>query len=389
MKIRQLTVIGVPILVILLGYMSMKFFASKAEEPEKKTPPVVQRFVKAMPVEYTESLSSISAFGRVVSAQSINIISEVSGRLMTGDVPLKAAQTFKKGQIIYRIDDTEARLNMQAQKSDFINAVAGVLPDMNLDYPEHGKIWSAYLNKIEINKPLTDIPEIKNPQVQTFLSSRGVLNRYYSIKSTEERLAKYVFRAPYNGSIAELKIEAGSILNVGGQIARIIRTDEMEVEIPIRLEMIKYIEKGANVLLSSEDRSSSWKGKVSRIADFVDPSTQSINAYVAIQPKGGAAIYDGFYLHAEITGKSLGKAMEIPRQALVNQNQVYVIEAGNLKAKTINVIKTNSETFFFNGLNENEILVVESVVNAIEGMPVSVTPVNAEKPVITLTGSDK
>ncbi|MBA3899990.1 MAG: HlyD family efflux transporter periplasmic adaptor subunit, partial [Bacteroidetes bacterium] len=362
MKLRQLTIIGVPVLIIALGYMSMKFFASKAVEPEKKMPVKVERFVRVGPVVYNESMSSITAYGRVVSAQSINMISEVAGRVIAGDVPLKAAQTFKKGQVIYRIDDAELRLTIQAQKSDFINAIASILPDMNLDYPEHSKSWNLYLYKIDIRKPLVEMPEITNPQVQTFLSSRGVLNRYYTIKSAEERIAKHVFRAPYNGSIAEIKIEAGSILNVGGQIGRIIRTDEMEVEIPVRVEMIKFVKKGADVLLFSQDRADSWKGKVARVADFVDPSTQSINTYVTIRPSQGSPIYEGFYLQAEIAGKSLGKAMEAPRQALINQNQVYVVEHGNLKAKAVNIIKTNAETFFFNGLDENELLVIESIV---------------------------
>jgi membrane fusion protein, multidrug efflux system len=118
----------------------------------------------------------------------------------------------------------------------------------------------------------------------------------------------------------------------------------------------------------------------------VDPTTQSINVYVTIHPTSGSPIYEGFYVQTEIEGKSLGKAMEVPRQALVGQNEVYVVEGGLLKAKQVNILKTNAETFFFTGLDEQELLVIESIANAKEGMPVSIIPSNAEK-AVTLTGN--
>jgi membrane fusion protein, multidrug efflux system len=373
MNLRKILTVAVPVLIIVAGFGLMKFFAAQKQDPPKMPPVKPERFVKVEPVVYSTTQAGIIAFGRIISANSINLVAEASGRINAGDVPLKPAQGFKKGQTLYRIDDTEARLALQAQKSDFINAVAGILPDIRLDYPDSHKAWEQYLSKIEINKLLPQYPDPANEQIRTFLSARGILNRFYSIKSAEERIDRHVFRAPYDGSIAEIKIETGSVVNPNTQIGRIIRTDEMEAEIPVRSEYIRFIEKGTMVKLHSQDRNLSWQGRISRIADHVDPVTQSINIYITLKNESNGQIYEGFYLMAEIPGKEMEGTMELTRRALIGDSQVFVVEDGKLRLKEVKVQKLTPETFIFSGLIEGEKVVSESVVNATEGM--AVTPI--------------
>jgi membrane fusion protein, multidrug efflux system len=374
MNIRKILTVGIPLLVILAGFGLMKFFGAQKQDPPKMPPVKPERFVKVESVVYSTNQAGIVAYGRIISANAINLVAEASGRINAGDVSLKPAQVFKKGQLLYKIDDTEAKLALQAQKSDFINAVAGVLPDIRIDYNEFHKEWEQYLSKIEMMKPLPVYPNPGSEPFKIFLSARGILNRYYSIKSAEERIDKHVFRAPYDGSISEVRIETGSVVNPGTQIGRIIRTDEMEAEIPVRSEFIKFIEKGIKVKLYSQDRSISWEGRIARIADFVDPATQSINVYITLKNDGAVKIVEGFYLMAEIPGKAMEGTMELPRRALVGDSQVFVVKEGKLSLKEVNIQKLTPETFFFSGLREGEKVVAESLVNATEGM--SVTPID-------------
>jgi RND family efflux transporter MFP subunit len=298
------------------------------------------------------------------------LVAEVGGKLMQGSIVLKEASRFNKGDIIFKVDDREARYNLQSQKSEFLNNVASTLADIKIDFPEELSKWENFLQQIEITKPLPDLPELKSRKEKTFVSNRKLLNQYYSIKSAEERLAKYAFIAPYNGSIAQLNIEEGSIVNPGASIGRIIRTDEMEAEIPIKAESIKWIEKGMSVKLYSENKTMYWEGKVARISDYVDPNTQSINIYVTVQPNNQNKLFEGIYLQAEIESSLLVNTMEIPRKALVNNNQVYVVSNGKLKLKQITIHKVNSNSIIFSGLETGELVVVESLVNVSENMSV-------------------
>jgi RND family efflux transporter MFP subunit len=370
MEKRKIIILATTVFIIVLGIGIKNFFASKKEEPKKMNIPTGERIVKVKPVTYTENRAGIIAFGRVNSAQSVALVAEVGGKLMQGSIVLKEASRFNKGDIIFKIDDREARYNLQSQKSEFLNNVASTLADIKIDFPEELSKWENFLQQIEITKPLPDLPELKSRKEKTFVSNRKLLNQYYSIKSAEERLAKYAFIAPYNGSIAQLNIEEGSIVNPGASIGRIIRTDEMEAEIPIKAESIKWIEKGMPVKLYSENKTMYWEGKVARISDYVDPNTQSINIYVTVQPNNQNKLFEGIYLQAEIESSLLVNTMEIPRKALVNNNQVYVVSNGKLKLKQITIHKVNSNSIIFSGLETGELVVVESLVNVSENMSV-------------------
>jgi RND family efflux transporter MFP subunit len=370
MEKRKIIILATTVFIIVLGIVIKNFFASKKEEPKKMNIPTSERIVKVKPVTYTETRASIIAFGRVNSAQSVALVAEVGGKLMQGSIVLKEASRFNKGDIIFKIDDREARYNLQSQKSEFLNNVASTLADIKIDFPEELSKWENFLQQIEITKPLPDLPELKSRKEKTFVSNRKLLNQYYSIKSAEERLSKYAFIAPYNGSIAQLNVEEGSIVNPGTNIGRIIRTDEMEAEIPIKAESIKWIEKGMPVKLYSENKTMYWEGKVARISDYVDPNTQSINIYVTLQPNNQNKLFEGIYLQAEIESSLLVNTMEIPRKALVNNNQVYVVSEGKLKLKPIIIHKVNSNSIIFSGLETGELVVVESLVNVSENMSV-------------------
>lgn len=370
MEKRKVVIVAVTLLIIVLGIGVKNFFASKKEEPKKMTPPLGERIVKVKPVAYVESQAGITAFGRVNSAQSVALVAEVGGRLMQGTIALKEATRFNKGDIIYKIDDREARYNLQSQKSEFLNNVASTLADIKIDFPEELSKWESFLQQIEIAKPLPDLPELKSRKEKTFISNRKLLNQYYAIKSAEERLAKFMFVAPYNGSIAQLNIEEGSVVNPGANIGRIIRTDEMEAEIPVKAENVKWIEKGMSVKLYAENKSMQWEGKIARISDYVDPNTQSINVYVTLLPNNQNKLFEGIYLQAEIEGKIVVNTMEIPRKALVNNNQVFVVDNGKLKLKPITIHKVNSNSLIFSGLETGELVVVESLVNVAENTSV-------------------
>lgn len=370
MNVRQLLVIGVP-LVIIGGAVALKnFFAAQKTEPPKTPATAVIKTVEVKEVAYEKLNSQVVAFGRINSAQAINVVAEVGGKVMRGNNELKEAQTFSKGDVLYRIDDTEARLALQSQKSEFMNSLASILADIKIDYSDSYETWDNYIHKIEINKPLPELPEFKNKKEKLFFSNKRIVSSYYSIRSAEERLQRYVFRAPYTGSITELRVEENSVVNPGTQLMRIIRTDEMEAELSLKADEMKWINKGMELMVYNDNRNFSWKGKIVRIGDFIDPNTQSVSVYVSIQPNKNNKLYEGMYVMAEINGTRISDAMEIPRRALFNNNYVYTVVDGKLKQEQVNLVKLNAETAIINGLETGKKVVVESVPGASDNQTV-------------------
>ena len=363
-------------MILLAGFFLMRQFAGMKELPPERPKTVSTNFVKVDEVTYRELDTEVVAYGRITSSQPLSLIAEMGGRLFRGNVLLKPGVNFRKGQLLYRINDAEARLTLQSRKSEFLNLIASSLPDFKIDFTDDYPAWQAYFESIEIDQTLPELPEISSSKVKTFLATKNILRDYYSIKSAEENLRKYYAYAPYDGSIATVNLETGTVVNPGATIATIIRTDQLELEIPMEVGNIKWVEEGSTVEVSAEDGSQSWTGQVTRIADYVDPNSQSINVYVSVDAEPNSGLYDGLYLRATIPGSRLENAMEIPRRVLVGDDQVFVVENGILKTRQVNVQKVNQDQVLIspvtaNGLNEGDSLVVEAPSNAIENMRVT------------------
>ncbi|MGB3586192.1 MAG: efflux RND transporter periplasmic adaptor subunit [Tunicatimonas sp.] len=376
MNKRKLLVLGLFVVLIAAGYIAMRQFAGMKELPPERPKRVSTNFVRVNEVTYQEIDTEVVEYGRITSSQPLDLIAEIGGRLFAGQVQLKPGVNFRKGQLMYRINDAEARLNLQARKSQFLNLIASSLPDFKIDFTEDYPAWQKYFESIEIDKSLEPLPEITTNKVKTFLATKNILGEYYSIKSGEENLRKYYQYAPYDGSIVNVNLETGTVVNPGANIASIIRTDLLELEIPVDPKEIRWVKEGAEVQVSSEDGSQTWPGEVIRIADFIDPTTQSINVYVGVNAQPNSGLYDGQYLRATIPGSRLEQAMQIPRRVLINEDQVYVVKDGLLQARRVNIEKITQDQVVISplegsGLNTGDSLVVDLPANAVENMRVT------------------
>jgi hypothetical protein len=107
MNVRKLIVAVVVIAIFAAGYFLMKLFANQKELPPERPKVEAANYVKVNTVKYDNIDTEIVAYGRITSSQSLNIIAEVGGRLLPGNINLKPGENFRQGQILCRIYDVE------------------------------------------------------------------------------------------------------------------------------------------------------------------------------------------------------------------------------------------------------------------------------------------
>ncbi|MFY0687393.1 MAG: HlyD family efflux transporter periplasmic adaptor subunit [Cyclobacteriaceae bacterium] len=369
MKKRQFIILGSAIAIIALSVLGAKFAASFKEEPVAKKPPEAKKYVKTVPVAYQDVETVVRAFGRVETAQSLDLLSEVAGRMYQGKVRLKEGSNFKKGTLLFRIDDTEAELNLKSQKSNFLRDLAAILPDMKLDFDENFETWNGYFKNIKLDKDLPILPEVTDDKARTFLATKGIFSNYYNIKSAEVRLKKYNYYAPFDGSISQINFETGAFVNPGTNIGKIIRAGVHELRVSVESKDIAWINEGAPAQITSDESGLSWNGVVTRISDFVNQSTQSVDVYIAIE-QTSKRLYDGQFLEATIPAQVIKDGMVIPRNLIYNGNEVFVLEDTLLKVKEIDIVRLTEQDAVFSGLTEGVDLVSEPLIGAYNNMKV-------------------
>ena len=101
-----------------VGMMSGGNAAKKKPESTKlvETKREEIKLVKVQKVELQDLPLSIKGEGRVNSLKNIKVTSEVQGKVI-GGINLKMGQSFKKGQLLYKLDSKEYSLSLKARKA--------------------------------------------------------------------------------------------------------------------------------------------------------------------------------------------------------------------------------------------------------------------------------
>ena len=183
-------IILLPVAILVGGFVIMLILLSFRKDPPKSLPALKSKIVEAEIVSLKKVPSKIVAYGRLTSAQPIILISEVNGTIVAGDIPFQPAQAFKKGDLLLKIDDRQIRLDINSTKSDFLNALASVLPEIKVDFPDEYAIWQTYFNNCEFNKKLTPLPQAKNQKIKLFLSRFNVFKLYFLARNLEIQLER-------------------------------------------------------------------------------------------------------------------------------------------------------------------------------------------------------
>lgn len=326
-------------------------------------------YVKALPVHNDLRPITADGFGQVTSSSMINIMSEVQGEIHA-NILLKKGTSFKEGQLLFTIQNDDVKMALKARKSNYLMLLTNLLPDLKLDYADNFEAWLEFFNKIDVEKKLPPLPETKSFKEKNFIVSKNVLTEYYNIQSDEERLKKYAVTAPFSGSILNAFTDDGAITNPGSPVIAVIREGNMEIEVPIANDDIHSVKIGAAVTLSDENGGVA-KGKVVRKGTYVNANTQTVPVFIEID-ESDIPIYNGMYLDASIACEGVENIVELPRKAIFNKNEVYVVENGKLKILPLEIKMFLEESVLVKDMMDGTVVVMEPLINAKEGIEVEV-----------------
>lgn len=325
MKKRQYVIIA-GILIFFGSIFGMRYISSLKESSARKAPPAALRSVEFIEVRNDTIQAKIAVTGKAIAKDRIEIFAEVTGNLMPSSSKFKVGNLYKIGENLIVVENSEMQLSVQSAKSNFLSVLTRILPDLKLDYPEAFDVWQKYTDNFSLTNSLAPIPEI-NGKEKYFLSSQGVLNQYYTIKSQEVRLSKYTIAAPYNGVVSESNINPGTLVRAGQKLGSFIKTGVFELEFSVDLNHLPFIQIGSKAQLESNQIKGDFVGKVTRISNALDATTQSAKVIVEVNDK---RLREGMYLTGAILTKEFPNAFILTKNQINAQNEAFVISEGQL-----------------------------------------------------------
>jgi RND family efflux transporter MFP subunit len=370
----------VMVLVVSIGVVGALSAAKPAPEKKEESQRLVSLYVDE--VRSDEVTISVETQGEVRPKTEIDLIPQVSGRIVAISDSFAEGAEFTPGETLIKIDDTNYKLAVIRAEARVAEAKVGVQREL-----ANAKIKEEHwLDKRTTGEPTPYA--LNKPQVME--AEAKLLAAEADLKEARLNVARTEINVPFLGRVREKNIGIGQYVTAGTRLGRVFSTDIVEIRLPLtdaQLEELNLpmgfmadafnapaVQFTANV----GNRQHIWSGHIVRTHASVDQQTRLIYAIAEVEdPYGlgsdnGAPIAVGMFVHAEIAGVSSQSAMVLPRLALRNADKVYVINDQNrLEIRTVEIISTSEETVLVsNGVEVGDKVVTSTIPAAVDGMEV-------------------
>lgn len=370
--------IAVVVVIVAFGASGMVLLSSGDKESNKKEVDPEVRTVKVENVHFSEINLLVSGNGVIESQRSLNVVAEVSGKVDYSKNGLKTGTFVSKDEVVLEIDKREAENSLYSMRSDFINNVASILPDLKVEDTEVYEKWHNYFLSLDINNTVPRLPEISTSQEKIKISSKNIYTKYYSVKNQEILVSKHTVKAPFSGYIKSDGILENGFINRGEQLFSLEDVNHLEIAVPLLVQDYNLIDFNAanSVSIYSEDNEDvRITGRLVRRDTKLERNSQSLNVYVQFTNSNLlSTFYPGNYVHVDITGKKLDNVAEIPRHVIGNDQEIYTNVDGKLGREIVNILAYQGQSAIIaKTIPENTQIVTTILQKPLVGMSIQTT----------------
>jgi cobalt-zinc-cadmium efflux system membrane fusion protein len=192
------------------------------------------------------------------------------------------------------------------------------------------------------------------------LRALGISNPESLVKTPPKSTGQIPVFAPVAGQIVERLVGPGQLLQAGStQCFTISEMSTVWVLVNVYQNDLAYVRVGDSVDITTDAYPEIFRGKISYIADALDPNTRTLQARIVTQNPGYKLKKD-MYVTASVHAGALANALTVPDAAVLrdteNQPFVYVQSGPNQFARRL--VKAgdsqDGRTLIQDGLKEGE-----------------------------------
>lgn len=365
------------LLVLVIGSIGMYALKESRSEAQHKKPPPPLPLVRVVDVEFVSRTVSVSGHGTVLPLREISLVPQVAGKVVEMSPALVDGGAFKTGDVLLRIDPQDYEIAVTLAKARLKDAESKFVQTREESAAAREE-W-AQLNGNSAPPPLV----AKEPQLAA--ASAQLEASRAELTKAELQLDRTRIRAPFDGRVAEKEVDIGQYVTAGQKLAVLYATQAAEIVVPLPTEDLAWFHvpgftdgngQGADAVVEVQvaGETKQWSGRVVRSEGRLDQRTRMVNVVVRIEHPYATRppLAVGLFAKVTIQGRTLDQAALIPRAALRDNDQVWVVDrTGRLIFRTVKVARLGFDgAIVRSGLNHGEQIVVSTLKGVSDGMRV-------------------
>lgn len=399
---------------------------SNSTEPE--TAPIAVTVAKT---EVRNVPAYIQATGSLIADETSDVAPKVAGKV--ANVSVDVGDFVTQGNVIAKIDDSDARRDLAGAQARVKQAVAavrqaearlGLEPNGRFNassIPEVRSAAAAYeqalaeLRQAEANEKryrelveTGDVPMMTYEQYRTnrdtararansarqqldaqvntarqsnqaIASAKAAVEAAQTeVGTAQQALADTVIRAPFSGFVSSRPVAVGEFVSTANVIATVLRSNPIKIQIQVAEADLPAAVVGRGVSVQVDaypDRT--FAGTVTAINPAVDPTSRSAVVEASIQNPDNA-LRSGMFGTARITKEGGGQGVFVPKTAVYSDPatqsyRAFVIVDGVAKLRVLQLgPEEGDHVQILNGLNADETVATSNLGELFEGARVAV-----------------
>ena len=359
----------IPILLVLLVTFALAFLMIKLKPDEQKKDeikivPSVE-VLQVLPIDY---IIPIKSEGVVLPKTKINIASEVSGKITYISDNFTSGDSFKKGDVLLKIDPkdyelaiTKAKANVAAQMANF---------DLQQAKSDLAKSdWNKYGKKGSPNALNLNLPQVASAKAAVDAANAD-------LQLAQRNLEKTYVNASFDGVILTKMADLGQFVSLGTPLVSVASTEMAELRISLSDEQIRNsgllnFDASQHILVkinSEEAQDVQWVGKIASIEAQRDAKTLFNYAVVEIERPFDQQVVPlrfNTFVTASMNGETLHQVYLIERGNIMHDNKVKIFSSSSTLAyKEVSVVFTDDDYKYINkGIDSNDKIIITGLSN--------------------------
>ncbi|TPO21508.1 efflux RND transporter periplasmic adaptor subunit [Mesorhizobium sp. CU2] len=369
-KLRKKHLLLLALLVVAAVVVALNAYGRATPEPAPaatrvRAATLTVAVEKVVPQTVT---ASISATGTVAAWQEATIGAEENGLRLT-EVLVQEGDHVKLGDVVARLEDTLLKAQLAEQKAAVAQAQATL---------ESAQSAAARAQKLLASNAIsTETAEDKTTAVKT---GRAALDQAEAAADMlQAQLDRTTIHAPFDGIVSTRPAVAGSIVQAGTELMKIVRDGRLEVGVLIPEKDLAAISVGQQATIT-DAAGRDFSGSVSSIAETVNSTTRLATVYVSVGE--GSGLKPGMFARVSIATAS-SSLLSVAEAALVwhdGKPAVFVVDgAGKANARpVVTGTRQDGRVAIQSGLSEGDSVVVAGAGFLSDGNLVRVVAAEAE-----------
>jgi len=318
-----------------------------SQDPPRRTPLVVTE-----PAEIRSGHLTIEGNGTVRPKSEITISPQVAGRVTWVSPSFATGGRFEKGDVLIRIEAADYLNAVQAAEAEVAQRRVDLLTweeQRELAIEEYGR----FREREGITAPI-DTSEVgglvfRDPQVRA--AEAALARAEAGLEDAKLALARTRIVAPFDGIVRTKMADVGQYVAPGQTLGSLYDTDEVEIVVPLTDTEASLIDGLWSADTGDDDdripvqvratfggEEYGWPGYVDRAEGALNANTRTVDVVVRVADpfdddgSSRPPLLLGTYATVDIRGRKIDGFVVIPRIALRDGSEVYVVEQDTLLA---------------------------------------------------------